>query len=159
MSIGERFINEERFIKLKSCEICSGDFLISMMGTVGKCMVVPEGIEKGIMDSHLLRLRLDDSKIDSSVLTYLFESKMIVDQVKLLAVGGVMEGLSSKIIKSIYLPLASLLEQRAIASILSDMDAEIAVLEKRRAKTQAMKQGMMQELLTGKTRLIVSNNP
>ncbi|MBO1346006.1 MAG: restriction endonuclease subunit S [Hormoscilla sp. GUM202] len=156
MSIGERFINEERFIKLKSCEICSGDFLISMMGTVGKCMVVPEGIEKGIMDSHLLRLRLDDSKIDSSVLTYLFESKMIVDQVKLLAVGGVMEGLSSKIIKSIYLPLASLLEQRAIASILSDMDAEIAALEKRRAKTQAMKQGMMQELLTGKTRLAVS---
>ena len=73
MSIGERFINEERFIKLKSCEICSGDFLISMMGTVGKCLVVPEGIEKGIMDSHLLRLRLDSSKIDSSVLTYLFE--------------------------------------------------------------------------------------
>jgi len=50
-------------------------------------------------------------------------------------------------------------EQCAIASILSDMDAEIAALEKRRAKTQAMKQGMMQELLTGKTRLIVSNNP
>jgi len=36
------------------------------------------------------------------------------------------------------------------------MDAEIAALEKRRAKTQAMKQGMMQELLTGKTRLAVS---
>ncbi|MBO1347472.1 MAG: restriction endonuclease subunit S [Hormoscilla sp. GUM202] len=50
-------------------------------------------------------------------------------------------------------------EQRAIASILSDMDAEIAALEKRRAKTQAMKQGMMQELLTGKTRLIVPNHP
>jgi len=70
-----------------------------------------------------------------------------------------MEGLNSKIIKSIYLPLASLLEQRAIASILSDMDAEIAALEKRRAKTQAIKQGMMQELLTGKTRLIDPNNP
>jgi len=39
------------------------------------------------------------------------------------------------------------------------MDAEIAALEKRRAKTQAMKQGMMQELLTGKTRLIVPNHP
>ena len=119
MSIGERFINE------------SGDFLISMMGTVGKCLVVPEGIEKGIMDSHLLRLRLDSSKIDSSVLTYLFEYKIIFDQVKLLSVGGVMEGLNSKIIKSIYLPLASLLEQHAIASILSDMDAEIAALAPR----------------------------
>ncbi|MCZ7554619.1 MAG: restriction endonuclease subunit S [Anaerolineales bacterium] len=45
-------------------------------------------------------------------------------------------------------------EQTAIAAVLSDMDAEIAALEKRREKTRALKQGMMQELLTGKTRLI-----
>ncbi|MBW4495400.1 MAG: restriction endonuclease subunit S [Oscillatoria princeps RMCB-10] len=45
-------------------------------------------------------------------------------------------------------------EQQAIAQVLSDMDAEIAALENRRAKTQAIKQGMMQELLTGRTRLI-----
>jgi len=49
-------------------------------------------------------------------------------------------------------------EQRAIASILSDMDAEISALEKRRAKTKAIKQGMMEQLLTGKTRLIVPSN-
>ena len=45
-------------------------------------------------------------------------------------------------------------EQTAIATILSDMDAEIAALEARRDKTKAIKQGMMQELLTGRTRLI-----
>ena len=45
-------------------------------------------------------------------------------------------------------------EQSAIATILSDMDAELAALEARRAKTQALKQGMMQELLTGRTRLV-----
>jgi type I restriction enzyme S subunit len=45
-------------------------------------------------------------------------------------------------------------EQVAIASVLSDMDAEIAALEQRRDKTRALKQGMMQELLTGKTRLV-----
>ena len=45
-------------------------------------------------------------------------------------------------------------EQQAIATILSDMDAEIAALEQKRDKTRALKQGMMQELLTGKTRLI-----
>jgi type I restriction enzyme S subunit len=44
-------------------------------------------------------------------------------------------------------------EQTAIASVLSDMDAEIAPLEQRRDKTRALKQGMMQELLTGRTRL------
>jgi type I restriction enzyme S subunit len=45
-------------------------------------------------------------------------------------------------------------EQTAIASVLSDMDAEIAALERRRAKTRDLKQAMMQELLTGQTRLV-----
>jgi type I restriction enzyme S subunit len=45
-------------------------------------------------------------------------------------------------------------EQTAIAAVLSDMDAELAVLEARRDKTRALKQGMMQELLTGRTRLV-----
>lgn len=47
----------------------------------------------------------------------------------------------------------TLAEQRAIAAVLSDMDAEIAALEAKRAKYESIKQGMMQELLTGKTRL------
>ncbi len=44
-------------------------------------------------------------------------------------------------------------EQKAIAQILSDMDAEIETIEKKRDKYKAIKQGIMQELLTGKTRL------
>jgi type I restriction enzyme S subunit len=48
----------------------------------------------------------------------------------------------------------SLPEQTAIAAVLSDMDAELAALEQRRDKTRALKQGMMQEVLTGKTRLV-----
>ena len=45
-------------------------------------------------------------------------------------------------------------EQTAIAEVLSDMDAELVALEQRREKTRALKQGMMQELLTGRTRLV-----
>ncbi len=51
------------------------------------------------------------------------------------------------------IPLPDSKEQRAIAQVLSDIDTEITALEKRRTKTQAIKQGMMQELLTGRTRL------
>lgn len=46
------------------------------------------------------------------------------------------------------------MEQRAIAQVLSDMDTQITALEAIRDKTKAIKQGMMQELLTGRTRLI-----
>jgi len=52
------------------------------------------------------------------------------------------------------IPLPPSDEQTAIAAILSDMGAEIAALEARRYKTRLLKQGMMQELLTGRTRLL-----
>ena len=52
------------------------------------------------------------------------------------------------------MPVPSVEEQTAIAAVLSDMDAELAALEARRDKTRALKQGMMQELLTGRIRLI-----
>jgi type I restriction enzyme S subunit len=154
MSIGNRFIDRERFRELQSCEIRPRDFLISMMGTVGKCMIVPERTQKGIMDSHLLRLRLDEEKIHPKLLIHLFASRIVLDQVKRLSVGGIMEGLSSSILRNVVLPLPSVDEQTAIATVLSDMDAEISALEARREKTRQVKQGMMQELLTGRTRLV-----
>ena len=62
-------------------------------------------------------------------------------------------GLNLQIIRSIEVPFPKIEEQRAIAAILSDMDAEITALERRRDKTRAIKQGMMQQLLTGLIRL------
>lgn len=62
--------------------------------------------------------------------------------------------LDTKLLKAFAIQLPKPDEQTAIAEVLSDMDAEIAALEQRREKTRALKQGMMQELLTGKTRLI-----
>lgn len=55
----------------------------------------------------------------------------------------------------LYLPLNED-EQTAIAAALTEMDAELSALEQRRDKTRALKQAMMQELLTGKTRLVAS---
>jgi len=62
--------------------------------------------------------------------------------------------LNKESLKLIEVPFPPLPEQTAIAAVLSDMDAELAALEARRDKTRALKQAMMQELLTGKTRLV-----
>ena len=59
-------------------------------------------------------------------------------------------------VRETEVPMPSLAEQAAIATILTDMDAEIAALGKKLAKARQLKQGMMQELLTGKTRLVES---
>ncbi len=77
------------------------------------------------------------------------------DELRELSTGdGGRGGLNLTIIKALLIPFPSISEQTAIAAVLSDMDAEIAALELRRDKTRALKQGMMQELLTGRTRLI-----
>jgi type I restriction enzyme S subunit len=67
--------------------------------------------------------------------------------------GTTVESIEFSWLKSFTVPIPSLPEQTAIASMLSDMDAEIAALETKLAKARHIKQGMMQELLTGKIRL------
>jgi len=62
--------------------------------------------------------------------------------------------LNKKSLKTVKVTLPTAAEQAAIAKVLSDMDAELSVLESRRDKTRNIKQAMMQELLTGKTRLV-----
>ena len=63
--------------------------------------------------------------------------------------------LNSRTIERILVSVPPLPEQQAIATVLSDMDTEIAALERRLDKTRAIKQGMMQQLLTGSTRLLI----
>ena len=68
--------------------------------------------------------------------------------------GGAQPHIHPSDLRPLTLGVPGLDEQTAIAGVLSDMDAEIEALEQRLAKTRALKQGMMQELLTGRVRLI-----
>ena len=61
--------------------------------------------------------------------------------------------LNASMLRPFYIQVPPLKEQQAIAKVLSDMDSEISALEQRRDKTKALKQAMMQELLTGRIRL------
>jgi len=89
---------------------------------------------------------------DADFLYYLIDSR----KQYLLANAGITATsiISKRVFSELLFSIPPLPEQRAIAAVLSDMDAEIAALEARREKTRVLKQGMMQELLTGKTRLV-----
>lgn len=84
---------------------------------------------------------------------YCFQTKDIKDQFRFYAVGTKVSGISKTNIAKVNLPLPLPDEQAAIATILSDMDAEIAALEEKLARAHMIKQGMMQELLPGRIRL------
>lgn len=84
---------------------------------------------------------------------YLYFRFLMIDWLQYNEASGV-PSLSARTIENIEIASPKHLEQRAISSVLSDLDTEIQSLEQRRAKTVALKQAMMQELLTGRTRLI-----
>lgn len=156
-SIGGRFLTPEHFQRLNSCEIIPGDFLMSTMGTIGKCAIVPEHIQRGIMDSHLIRLRFDEKKIKQRYILHLFSDQFdyLKRQTQQLSVGGIMEGLSVAIVSKLIVRYPKKAkDQKEIIEIFDDMNLEIRKLEEKLSKYQKIKQGMMEELLTGKVRLM-----
>ena len=75
-------------------------------------------------------------------------------QIDTLLTGSNYPAINSGDVRALRIPFPKYDEQTAIAEVLSDLDAELAGLEQRRAKTRDLKQGVMQELLTGRVRLI-----
>ena len=84
----------------------------------------------------------------------LFEKGTIRQQFLFYTVGTKVSGIGKMNIPKLRNPVPTVPEQNAIADVLSDMDAEMAALAQRRDKTRALKQAMMQELLTGRARLL-----
>lgn len=96
------------------------------------------------------------AKVCPRWLAYVLSSTHIKDKIKGLATGtsGSMKNISKGALLRLELAFPVVEEQIEIAMILSDMDTEITALEARREKTRRLKQGMMQELLSGRVRLI-----
>ena len=93
------------------------------------------------------------NQYSSSYLYYNLDSRY--EELRSLSTGdGGRGGLNLTILANLPVPYPTLPEQQAIAAVLSDMDAEIESLQTQLGKTRALKQGMMQELLTGRIRLV-----
>jgi type I restriction enzyme S subunit len=105
-----------------------------------------------ILGGDILIIRSDPSQICGTFLSYLIRRDE--NQVLQLVTGTTVYHLYGSDMRKFKLTLPSIPEQTAITEVLSDMDTELEALGKRLEKTRALKQGMMQELLTGNTRLV-----
>lgn len=103
---------------------------------------------------HTIAARFDKSVLADRFKAYLQFLPEFRHHLRRLATGTKVYATSRSHIANVELRLPGATEQNAIAAVLSDMDAEITALEARRDKTRALKQGMMQELLTGRIRLV-----
>lgn len=89
---------------------------------------------------------------------YIYFSNNFYDRIMSMTAKSSVDSVRREMIADMKMLLPTKKEQTAIATILSDMDKEIQALEQRLSKTRQIKQGMMQELLTGKTRLVQGEN-
>ena len=116
---GDNFVTEDNYLRLKNYEVLPYDIVVSMMGTIGKCCVVPEGISPGIMDSHLIKVRLS-SLMFPQYFEYLYESEAVYEQLLLKSKGSIMNGLNSTIVKNVYMVVPPVEEQIAICRYINE---------------------------------------
>lgn len=132
-----------------------GDLLFAGSGEtkteIGKCAAFVDDCE-AYAGGDIVILRA--AGVDPVFMGYYCNTAAINAQKASKGQGDAVVHISASALANISGPLPGLAEQTAIAAVISDMDAELAALEAQLEKTRALKQGMMQELLTGRTRLI-----
>jgi type I restriction-modification system specificty subunit len=136
----------------KTRQVKKGDLILSNSMSFGRPYILD--IDGCIHDGWLVIQDYQEA-YDMQFLYYILCSDAIMNQYVSMAAGSSVQNLNKEKVANVllYVP-TSLQEQSAIASVLSSMDEEISALEAKRKKYTAIKQGMMQQLLTGKIRLI-----
>jgi type I restriction enzyme, S subunit len=146
-------------IACKAYEVRRGDFVFNRTSEtqeeIGLASVYTSD-EPVVFGGFVIRGRSTTDRLYTTYAGYGLRSPIVRAQIIARGQGAVRANIGQFDLRQIWIPLPPKAEQEAIATILSDMDAEIVALEAKLAKARQLKQSMMQELLTGKTRLVES---
>lgn len=153
------FINETSIVnkKFNRCQV--GDLIIADASEnetdIGKAIEISTLDEKQVVSGlHTIHYRPYPQTFSLDYLGHLWQSRFIKEQILKEAQGTKVLGISVNRMRYLNIPVVSLAKQTRIATILSDIDAELEALEVQLAKARKVKQGMMQELLTGRVRMV-----
>ncbi|MDF4288013.1 restriction endonuclease subunit S [Vibrio parahaemolyticus] len=135
----------------KSRKVSRGEIIVSNSMSYGQPYIL--NIDGYIHDGWFV-IRNYEKDFDKEFLLQLLGSELIQRQYKRLAAGGVVSNISSELVYAVRVALPPLPEQQKIAKILSTWDKAIATTEKLIATSQQQKKALMQQLLTGKKRLV-----
>jgi len=114
---GEYYVTEKKFKELGKFELLPGDIVVTCAGTLGKIAVVPNGIEKGIINSVLMRIRVDENKILKEYFILLFSSPEIQNRIIDKSTGVAVKNMfATSELKKFLIPLPPLVVQEKIIS-------------------------------------------
>ncbi|MDQ0575267.1 restriction endonuclease subunit S [Agromyces albus] len=148
------YVDKARFDQDPNIQLQVGDVLITKDGTIGKVALVDALPGPTTLNSGVFVVRPKRDAYDSRFLYCILRSRAFEEFVGGLSAGSTINHLYQKdLVRLTFNVPSDLAEQRTIAAVLLDADAEIEMLERRLKATRAIKQGVMQELLTGRTRL------
>jgi type I restriction enzyme S subunit len=140
------------FPSIKNYRIFKEDIYISVAGTLGLVGRIPDILDGANLTENANKIT--NIQCDIDYLLFVLKSDLIQKTIVAEMTLGAQPKLALTRIRNFDIPLPSIDEQIKIAQILSDMDTEIEALEMKLDKYRLIKQGMMQELLTGRIRLI-----
>jgi type I restriction enzyme S subunit len=151
---GDYYIDNNKYNELFSCAIKPQDVLISLVGTVGKVLILPDNIEPGIINPRLIKISLNRSFYKTVFFKYYFESLFLKSLYKINAHGATMEIINLGIIQDLPFPFCSIQEQNQIVyeietrlSICDKMEATIA---ESLQKAEYLRQSILKKAFEGK---------
>lgn len=156
-------LSDSKFVRLPATghegartQLQTGDLLVSVTADIGIISWVDESIPSpGYINQHIALVRFSSLEVSSLFIAYFLAHVPSQQRFRAITDQGAKAGINLATVQEVQLVMPpTKAEQEAIAAILSDMDAEIAGLEAKLGKARLVKAGMMQELLTGKTRLV-----
>jgi type I restriction enzyme S subunit len=148
------FVDEKRYKQDKYIQLRPRDILVTKDGTIGKVALVTDLPGQATLNSGIFVIRPLDNAFNPEFFYYLLCSQVFSEFLGQLAAGSTINHLYQKDFVSFsYQKPPTIEEQAAIANILNGIDSELIALKTCLNKTRAIKQGMMQQLLTGKIRL------
>ena len=149
------FVERERYNQDENIQIKNGDILVTKDGTLGKTAFVQGLTRPATLNCGVFVIRPLQNAYDPEFVYHILSSFVFKEFLDKLSAGSTIVHLYQKdMSKFEFLLPPTLDEQKAIAAILSEMDEEIEKLEEKYEKYTAIKQGMMEQLLTGKIRLV-----
>ena len=157
------YINEKKAKKFSKWLLKENDLIVSTVGSkppmydslVGKCVIVRKEHEGSLLNQNAVLIRTKTKNISThKILYYNLKTKRYLNYIENIFRGNANQAsINLSDIFKFFIPLPPLEEQKAIAKVLSDVDKLIKSIEKLIHKKNQIKQGTMQELLTGKKRL------
>lgn len=149
-----RFISEEKYRELARYTVFPGDVMVTIMGTVGRCCVVPQGVGTAISSKHVWTITLDRDRYSPALLAWqINHAPWVLDQLRGEAQGGIMSAISSGTLRELVVPIPPPPELQQIEGLLLSFNKFISATEAELERAQVTKAALAGDLLAGRVRV------